>query len=65
MMSMFQTYKKVSCLKLNESKSSIIPLGTCTGMAKPPDISCKWLTPGEHEAILGIRVGSLYNDDIS
>lgn len=65
MLSIFQTYKEVSGLKLNESKSSIIPLEICTGMAKPSDISCKWLIPGEHEAILGIQVGSLYNDDIS
>jgi hypothetical protein len=55
----FQVYKEVSGLKLNESKSSVIPLGSSLGSPPPLNICCKRLAPGDHEAILGIQVGSL------
>lgn len=59
----FHTYKNVSGLKLNEGKSTMIPLGRSIGTQRPPNLPCKWLVPGDHEAILGIQVGSLYSDD--
>jgi hypothetical protein len=34
-------------------------------MNKPPSLSCKWLMSGNHEPLLGIQVGSLYDDDHS
>jgi hypothetical protein len=65
LLQLFNDYKVVSGLKLNESKSSVIPLETSMGMAKPPDIPCKWLFPGDQEGLLGIQMGSLYCDDAS
>jgi hypothetical protein len=65
LLQLFNDYKEVPGLKLNESKSSVIPLGTSMGMAKPPDIPCKWLVPGDHKGLLGIQVRSLYCDDAS
>jgi hypothetical protein len=62
---LFNDYKEVSGLKLNERKFSVIPLGTSMGMAKPPDIPCKCLFPGDHKGLLDIQVGSLYCDDAS
>jgi hypothetical protein len=59
----FQVYKNVFGLKLNESKSTIIPSGSSIGDLPPANLPCKWLAPGDHEAILGIQVGSLYSDD--
>lgn len=65
LLNLFEAYRATSGLKLNALKSSVIPLGAATGMPPPRDITCKWLIPGEHASVLGIEVGSLYNDDIS
>lgn len=41
----------------------MIPLGSSIGAQPPPNLPCKWLAPGDYEAILGVQVGSLYSDD--
>lgn len=63
LLGIFQIYQEVSGLKLNELISSVIPLGAATGMDRPS--TCEWLSPGDHAPVLGIQVGSLYNDDVS
>lgn len=65
MLSIFQTYHEVSGLKLNELKSSLIPLGSSVGMVRPADITCKWLSPGDHESLFSVQVGCIYDDDLS
>lgn len=65
LLEIFQTYEEVSGLKLNDTKSSVLPLGNSDGMNKPSFLSCKWLMSGDHEPLLGIQVGSLYDDDQS
>jgi hypothetical protein len=61
----FHTYKDVSGLNLNDTKSVILPLDEYVGINKPSSLPCKWIAPGDHEPLLGIQVGSLYNDDLS
>jgi hypothetical protein len=34
-------------------------------MNKHSSLPCKWLAPADHEPLLGVQVGSLYNDDLS
>jgi hypothetical protein len=65
MLFLFQTYHEVSGLKLNQLKSSLIPLGSSVGMVRPADITCKWLSPGDHESLLGVQVGCIYDDNLS
>ena len=65
MLAVFSSYRAVSGLKLNELKSALIPLGKSVGMDRPANITCKWLSPGDHEPVLGIQVGCSYDDDLS
>jgi hypothetical protein len=62
----FQVYKNVPGLKLNETKSTIIPFGSSIGDLPSANLpACRWLAPCDHEAILDVQIGSSYSDDVA
>jgi hypothetical protein len=53
-------------IRIFASYKTIIRLNTCRKiMPQPLDKFCKWLTPNDHETILGIQMCNLCNDVLS
>lgn len=64
-LSIFKDYSRVSGMKLNMTKCSIIPFGTSIDIAAPTNGPFKWLNENsEMEKLLGVPIGVKFNNDL-
>jgi hypothetical protein len=59
----FDKYSSCSRMRLNLSKSWVVPLGTTINDVRPIHSRFKWLTPSDQERLLGVPVKLTFDSD--